>query len=148
MESVLRALIIYLVILFIFRISGKRTLSNSTPFDLVLVLIISETTQEALVDGDYSLTNCIVLITTLIVIDFSLSFLKQRSRKMEKVIEGTPMLIVENGKPLKDRMDRARISEDDVLSSARQLRGLEKMEQIRYAILETNGTITVIPSGN
>lgn len=145
MDSVIRPLIVYLLLLVIFRISGKRTMSDTTPFDMVLLLIISETVQEALIDGDHSMTNAAVLIITLVLADVGISLLKQRSKRIEKILEGTPTIIVEDGKPLKQRMDRARIGEDDILEAARELQGLERMEQIKYAVLEKSGTITVIP---
>lgn len=146
MESVIRAAVIYAILFIILRLSGKRTLSDSSPFDLVLLLIISETVQEALVDEDYSITNTTLLVVTLILIDLGLSIIKRNSREAARFIEGSPMIIVERGKPLKERMDKARISEDDIMEAARQLQGLERMEQIKYAVLETNGTITIIPA--
>jgi uncharacterized membrane protein YcaP (DUF421 family) len=145
MESVIRASIVYIILFIILRLSGKRTLSDATPFDLVLLLIISETVQEALVDEDYSITNSVLLVLTLILIDLGLSIVKQTFKPVAKFIEGSPMIVVERGKPLKERMDKARISEDDILEAARQLQGLERMDQIKYAVLETNGTISIIP---
>ena len=145
MDSVIRPLVVYIILLVIFRISGKRTMSNTTPVDMVLLLIISETVQEALIDDDHSVTNAVILVITLVMADVGISLLKLRSPKMEKILEGTPTIIVEDGKPLKDRMDRARIGEDDVLEAAREKQGLERMDQIKFAVLEKSGTITVIP---
>jgi uncharacterized membrane protein YcaP (DUF421 family) len=145
MDSIIRPLIVYLMLLALFRLSGKRTMAQTTPFDMVLLLIISETVQEALIDGDHSITNAFVLVVTLVLADVLISFLKQRWKKFDKVIDGTATIIVEDGKPLKDRMDRARIDEADVMEAARELQGLERMEQIKYAVLEKDGTITVIP---
>lgn len=145
MESIIRAAAVYLVIFILFRLSGKRTLANTTPFEMVMLLIISETTQEALVDGDYSLTNCFMLIITLLLIDQLLSFIKMRSKGVEKILDGVPMILVDKGNPLKDRMEKSRIGEDDILESAREAHGLENMQQIKYAVLEKNGSISIIP---
>jgi uncharacterized membrane protein YcaP (DUF421 family) len=82
---------------------------------------------------------------TLVFIDIVISFLKSRSEKVQKVLEGVPTIIVENGRSLEERMRNARVSEDDVMEAARRLRGIERLEQIRYAVLEVNGGITVIP---
>jgi uncharacterized membrane protein YcaP (DUF421 family) len=145
MDTVLRGLSVYVFLLIIFRISGKRSLGQVTSFDFVLLLIIAETTQQALLGDDYSVTNAFLLIGTLVGVDIGLSLLKQRSAKLDRLLEGTPLVIVEDGKPLKDRMDKARVDEEDVLHAGRELQGLERMEQIKYAVLERNGDITVVP---
>jgi uncharacterized membrane protein YcaP (DUF421 family) len=144
MDSVLRAAAAYAFVWLIFRIAGKRSLAEITTFDFVLLLIISETTQAALVDTDNSLTNTVLLIVTMVGIDVGLSLWKQRSRRVEKVIDGVPLVIVADGIPLYERMRKARVDEGDVLAAARQWRGLERMEQVKYAVLERNGGITVI----
>ena len=114
-------------------------------FDFVLLLIIAETTQQALLGDDYSLTNAFILITALIGIDIGLSLLKRRFKRLDRIIDGQPTLVVENGKPLHDRMQIVRVDEADVLEAARRLRGLERMDQIKYAILEQSGGITIVP---
>jgi uncharacterized membrane protein YcaP (DUF421 family) len=145
MDTVLRGLSIYVFLLMIFRISGKRSLGQVTSFDFVLLLIIAETTQQALLGDDYSVTNAFLLIGTLVGLDIGLSLLKQRSAKLDRLLEGAPLVIVEEGEPLKDRMDKTRVDEEDILHAARELQGLERMEQIKYAVLERNGDITVVP---
>jgi uncharacterized membrane protein YcaP (DUF421 family) len=145
MDAVLRGLSVYMFLLIIFRISGKRSLGQVTSFDFVLLLIIAETTQQALLGDDYSVTNAFLLIGTLVGIDIGLSLLKQRSAKLDRLLEGAPLVIVENEKLLKDRMDKARVDEEDILHAARELQGLERMEQIKYAVLERNGDITIVP---
>ena len=74
-----------------------------------------------------------------------LSLLKQRSRTIERLVEGTSLILVENGKVLKERMDKERVGEEDILEAARMLQGLERLDQIKYAVLERNGEITIIP---
>ncbi|MGZ8385824.1 MAG: DUF421 domain-containing protein [Nitrospira sp.] len=145
METVLRALSIYLVLLLVFRLAGRRTLMQMTSFDFVLLLIISEATQNAILGNDYSITTGILAIVTLVGTDILLSYWKQRSAKVERWLDGLPLIIVNNGIPLKPLMDRARVNEEDVLAAARQGPGLERMEQIKYAVLEVGGGISVIP---
>ena len=145
MDSVFRALAIYAVLLLIFRISGKRSLSQITTFDFVLLLVIGEATQQALLGDDFSLTNAFIVIVTLVGVDVGLSLLKQRSPKLELLLDDAPLIIVENGRPLKERMDKARIDESDVLTAARELQGLERMDQIKYAVLERSGGVSIIP---
>ena len=145
MGSVLRAAAVYGFLLVLVRISGRRTLASMTTFDFILVLIISEATQNAMLGDDQSMTNGFLVVTTLIVLDIGLSLWKQRSPWLEKWIEGVPTVLVENGRPLKDRMDKARIDASDIMQAARELQGLERMDQIKFAVLERNGVITVVP---
>jgi uncharacterized membrane protein YcaP (DUF421 family) len=147
MDSVIRAVAIYGILLIIFRVSGKRSLAQITTFDFVLLLIISEATQQALLGDDFSLINAFVVIITLIGLDIALSLLKQRSPTFELLIDDTPLIIVEDGRPLKERMDKARIDESDILASARELQGLERMDQIKYAVLERSGGVSIVPKG-
>jgi uncharacterized membrane protein YcaP (DUF421 family) len=147
MDSVIRAVAIYGILLIIFRVSGKRSLAQITTFDFVLLLIISEATQQALLGDDFSLINAFVVIITLVGLDIALSLLKQRSPTFELLIDDTPLIIVEDGRPLKERMDKARIDESDILASARELQGLERMDQIKYAVLERSGGVSIIPKG-
>ncbi|MDQ2656314.1 MAG: hypothetical protein M3Y60_02755, partial [Bacteroidota bacterium] len=99
MNPVLRGLAIYVFILLLFRIMGKRSLSEATTFDLVLLLIISEVTQQALVGHDYSLTGAFILIVTLTTTDLVFSLLKENFPFFGKVTEGLPLIIVNEGRP-------------------------------------------------
>ena len=145
MDSVLRGVAIYTFLLFIFRIAGRRTLAQMTNFDLVLLLLIGESTQQGLLGNDFSITNAFLVVLTLVGLDIGISLWKQRSPQIEKLVEGVPLVIVENGKPLKDRMHKARVDESDILTAARTLQGLERMDQIKYAVLERSGGISIIP---
>jgi uncharacterized membrane protein YcaP (DUF421 family) len=144
-NAVLRALVMYAFLLVVFRVSGKRSLAEITTFDFLLLLILSETTQQAMVGNDHSMTNAFLLIITWVGIDILLSVVKQKSPRVEKWMEGVPVVIVEDGRPLYDRMQAQRVDEDDILTAARKLQGLERMEQIKYAVLERSGGISVIP---
>lgn len=145
MESVLRAVIVYFFLLLIFRISGRRTLAQITDFDLILMLIISEAAQQGLVGENFSLTNAFLVIITLVLLDIFLSLVTVRMPLLTKIVEGVPTVIVEDGKPLRDRMRWARIDDSDVLSAARERHGILRMDEIQYAVLERNGGISIIP---
>ena len=145
MDSVLRGLAIYFFLLLVFRISGRRTLSKATTFDLVLLLIISEVTQEAMVDSDHSITNSAVLILTLVMTSLGLSELKQHFPKFRYLLEGRSVMIVRDGEMLRERMNELRVDEDEILEAARGTQGLESVEQIKYGFVEPNGEITVVP---
>jgi uncharacterized membrane protein YcaP (DUF421 family) len=145
MDSVLRGAATYLFVWLIFRITGKRTLAEITTFDAVLLLIISETTQAALVDNDNSFTNSALLILSMLGLDVFFSCVKQRFPTVEKVMDGTPLLIVNRGELQREAMERERVDERDILHAARDLQGLGTLAEIEYAILEQTGEITIIP---
>ena len=145
MDSVVRGLVVYLFLLVIFRLSGKRTLAQATTFDLALLLIISETTQEAMIDDDHSIMNALLLILTLVGIDIAISLWTQRSKSLERWVDDVPLILLEDGRPMKERMEKSRVDEADILHAARECQGLERLEQIKYAVLERSGEITIIP---
>lgn len=145
MDSVLRAAAIYFVLLLLFRITGNRSLAQITVFDFVLLLIISESAQQGITGNDYSVVNAVILISTLAGIDILISLFKQRSSKVDRVIDGLPLILVRQGEVLKDRLEKVRVDEDDILEAARELQGLEGMRQIKYAVLERSGDISIIP---
>jgi uncharacterized membrane protein YcaP (DUF421 family) len=145
MNPVLRGIAIYLFLLLWLRVMGKRSLAESTTFDFVLLLIISEVTQQALVGEDYSLTGSFILIITLIGVDLIFSFLKDKFQLFGKVTEGVPLIIAENGKLLHGRMHKVKVNEEDILEAARFAHGLENVNQIKYAILEKDGSISIVP---
>ena len=145
MNPVIRGIIVYVFLLLILRIMGKRSLSETTTFDLIVLLIISEVTQQAMIGRDESLTGAAILITTLLGMDLLFTLLKRPFKLFEKVVEGTPLIIVDRGKPLRERMNKIKVDESDVMQAARSKQGIEKMEQVKYAVLEKDGTISVIP---
>ena len=145
MESVIRPVLVYLVLLLLLRLTGKRTLAQITSFDFVLLLTIGNATQQALIGEDNSMVHGAILVATLISLNYVLQLLKQHSKWFSHVLDDIPLVIVADGKPLKDRMHKARVDEDDVMDAARESCGLEHMDQIRHAILERDGQISIIP---
>ena len=145
MDSVVRAAAVYLALLLLFRIVGKRTLAETGTFDFVLLLIIAEATQQAMIDDDNSMTNAFLIIMTLLTLNIGFSLLKQRWPLVDRLIDDVPVLIVVDGNPIKDRMDRARVDERDILQAARETQGLARLDQIQYAVLERDGAISVVP---
>lgn len=145
MDPVIRSAAVYVALLVFLRLAGRRTLIQMTSFDFVLLLIIGEATQNALLQNDSSVTNALLVVLTLISLDIAFSYIKQRVPIVARWIDGVPMIIVWDGRPLTDLMVKARVSEVDVLTAARESQGLERMEQIKYAVLETTGSISIIP---
>lgn len=145
MDVVLRTIAVYVFLLAVLRLAGKRTLSEMSTFDFVLVLIVSEATQNALIVDDHSLSNGLAVVLALVAMDRLASGLKRRFPRLEKVVDGTPLTLVDHGRVLQERLDASRVTLDDVLQAARHTRGLRRLEQIRYAVLEPSGGISVIP---
>ena len=104
-----------------------------------------ESTQQALIGTDFSMTTGVLLIVSLVGIDMTFSFIKARAPRVDRWIEGLPLVIVEDGKPLHDRMARSRVDEEDVLAAARERQGLARMDDIKYAVLERSGGISIVP---
>ncbi len=145
MDLVIRGIAIYLFLLLIFRISGKRSLRNATTFDFVLLLIIAETTQQALVGDDASVTGAVLLIVLLVGTDILLSLLKRWSPRVDRLLEGHALVILRNGVPLAARMHLERVDDEDILSAARETRGIDRLDDIERAVLERNGGISIMP---
>jgi uncharacterized membrane protein YcaP (DUF421 family) len=145
MNSVIDVVMLYVFLVLLFRCTGKRTLHQATVFDLVLLLVIAEACQQALLGDDPSLTQAVVVITTLVLVDVALSVAKQRWIGVDRWLDGRPLLLVEDGRPLAERMRLSRVDEEDILVAARELQGLERIDQIRYAVLERDGRISIVP---
>jgi uncharacterized membrane protein YcaP (DUF421 family) len=145
MDSVIRGLCVYLFLLIVLRISGKRSISSMTPFDFVLVLILSETVQQAMIDDDSSLTNAMLLVVTLIGFDILLSILKMKIPALGRAIDSTPVVIMKQGEMDRSSMKAERVDEQDILSHARAQEGISRLDEIDYAIVEQDGSITIVP---
>lgn len=145
MQSVFRAAAVYFILLLVFRVAGNRSIGQITAFDFILLLIISEAIQQALISTDYSITNAFLIVVTLVGLDIMMSLWKQRSGKIARVLDGLPILVIEDGKLHHDRMKKERVEESDILRAAREKQGLERLDQIKHAIVEATGGVTVIP---
>ena len=144
METVIRITVIYFVILVGLRLLGKRELSQLTPQELVTLMLIPEIVSQSMVGEDFSVTNGVIGVATILSLVFLASLLKQKSRKMEQLIEGKPSLLVERGRFIDDTLNRERISPDEVFGEMHKS-GLESLEQVKWAILETDGKISIVP---
>jgi uncharacterized membrane protein YcaP (DUF421 family) len=145
METILRAAALYLIVWLVMRVTGKRTLAQVTIFDFVLLLIISQAGQQALLGDDLSLTNAFLIIVTLIGIHLLFTLAAYRWPAFDKFANDVPLVLIADGDILHDRMQRSRVSEDDILEQARMAHGLERMDQIKHAVLERTGGISVVP---
>jgi len=144
MNPIVRSVILFFLLYLILRFSGKRTLAQISTFDTILILIISGATQKALISNDFSLINFLLLIVSLVGITYFLNFLEIKSPLFDQVGDGLPLILVKDGKFLRERMKKVQVSEGDILESARLSEGSRSIENIKYAILERGGKISII----
>jgi uncharacterized membrane protein YcaP (DUF421 family) len=144
MEIVFRGLIIYFFLFLLFRIIGKRAVNSDTPFGLVLVLLISSSVADAIKNLDRSLTAGFLLAFTLVGTHFIISALKNGNHLIARIVDDVPTLIVKDGKPLEGVMKRSKVNKEDILAAGRKQK-VTKIEDIKYAILEIDGSINIIP---
>jgi uncharacterized membrane protein YcaP (DUF421 family) len=140
---ILRGSLVFGVVLLFLRVSGKRQVGQMTPFDLVLLLLISNAVQNSMNGGDNSITAGIILAASLIAADAFLSYLTRKSRKWETLIEGQALLVVHNGRVLEDALRRSGMTRHDLMAGLR-IEGCASLEQVHGAVLETNGRVSVL----
>ena len=141
---VLRATAIYALVMVLVRVSGKRAVGQFTPFDLVLLILIGNAVQNGINGGDNSLTGAAIMATTLVALNWLVAFATSRSRKMEKVVEGVPVVLARRGKLYRDVLRSELVSEDD-FKEALRMNNVADVEEVELALLETNGSISVVP---
>lgn len=145
MDAVLRAVAMYAILMLIFRLTGKRSLAQITTFDFVLLLVIGEATQQALLGNDFSITTAVLVIITLLLMEVAVDYLQRFFPRLEPIMDDVPLVLVEQGKVIDRHLKKSRISSGDILEAAREKQGLERMDQIKYAVLERTGSISIIP---
>jgi uncharacterized membrane protein YcaP (DUF421 family) len=144
---VVRAIAVYGFLLVLMRLMGKRSLAQVTVFDLLVLLIISEATQQGMTGNDFSVTNSIILVTTLVLLQRAADTLTNRSPRSDRLLNDVPTVIVQDGRPIADRMRHHDLSDGELLEEVRKAAGLETLDKVRYAVLERDGSISVIKSG-
>lgn len=147
METVVRITTIYLVILVGLRLLGKRELSQLTPLELITLMLIPEIVSQSMIGEDFSITNGVIGITTIFSLVFVTSLLKQKVKAFERIVEGSPSVLVERGRFNKENLNKERITPDEVFSEMHKS-GLEYLSQVKWAILETDGKISIVPENS
>ncbi len=143
LDIALRSAAVYLAILVGLRVLGKSHLAQLSIIDFVLVLLISNAVQNAMVGNDNSLLGGLIAAGTLIAVNYVLSFILYRFRRTETVLEGTPTLLIHNGKIISRHLEQERISVDELERAIRE-HGLEHSSQVKSAVMELDGTISMI----
>lgn len=146
-EIVLRSSVVYLFLLGLIRVTGKRQIGQLAPFDLVLLLVLSNAVQNSMNAGDNSLIGGLLSAATLIVLNSALAVATHRSKRLEALVEGRPQVLIHNGKLYDNVMQEARLTSHELSAALRQS-GCLSVEEVHYAVLENNGSISVIARKN
>jgi len=142
-EFLLRAAAIYIALLIFLRLSGKRSVGEFTPFDFVVLILLSESAQGALTGGDESIPGALLLVATLVGLNYLVGLLSARFKSVDKLVEGEPVVLVRHGKILHRALKRENVPISDLEESLRK-NGLTNASTVELAMLETNGEITVV----
>lgn len=143
MDIVFRAVFLYLFVIFVMRVIGRRELSSMTPFDLVLLIVLGDAIQQGLTQDDYSVTGAVIAVAAIATMQVLTSYLSFRSKRVRKVMEGDPLVIVDRGEVVRDNLVRERMTVDEVAEEARQQQ-ISSLDEVEWAILESNGQISFI----
>jgi uncharacterized membrane protein YcaP (DUF421 family) len=142
-EIVLRSLAVYLFILAAIRLFGKKELSQLSIFDLVLILLISNSVQNAMVGPDNSLVGGLIAASSLFVANYILTFLIYKNRKIASFLQGNPVLLIHNGKVIENNLRKEQITITEIEQAARE-HGVESLEDVNLAVLEVDGSISIL----
>jgi uncharacterized membrane protein YcaP (DUF421 family) len=142
-ELVVRAAVVYIFLLTLLRFTGKRQIGQLAPFDLVLLLVLSNAVQNSMNGGDNSLAGGLISAATLVAINCGIGYGTFRSKKLEALVEGRPELIIHNGRVYENAMRRAKLTHHELSAALRQA-GCNCPEEVQAAILENNGAISVV----
>ena len=143
-ELIVRGVVVYAFLLALLRLTGKRQVGQLAPFDLVLLLVLSNAVQNSMNAGDNSLVGGLISATTLVLLNYLVGLATYRSKRMEAIVEGRPQVLIHNGKLFEDVMAGAMLTHHELHAALRQA-GCTCVEEVRSAILENNGSISVVP---
>jgi uncharacterized membrane protein YcaP (DUF421 family) len=144
---IIRAVIVYVFLLILLRFTGKRQVGQLAPFDLVLLLVLSNAVQNAMNGGDNSITGGLILATTLVVLNWIVGWATFRSKRLEAIIEGRPVILIHDGKIDHEALRKMQLTTHE-LKAALRAEGCSSEEEIRFAVLENNGHVTVVRREN
>ena len=145
MDLVLRATVVFFAIFFVTRVIGRRELSTMEPFDLILLIVTGDLMQQAVTQSDYSLTGGLTVLATIALLTVALSYVSFKLPRLRPVLDGEPLVLVQDGEIIERNLRRERITVGELLAEARQQQ-VASVDQIRFAVLETNGRISIIPA--
>ena len=144
MDIVLRAAFAYVFILFLMRVVGRRELSSMGPSDLILLVVMGDLIQNGVTQSDYSVIGVVLATSTFGLLAVVTSYTVFRSPRAKSVIEGEPLILVQNGEAIERNLKGERLTLDDLMEEARAQQ-VDSLDQIKWAVLESNGSISIIP---
>ncbi len=144
MDLVIRAAVAFLFVFFLTRVIGRRELSSMQPFDLIMLVMIGDLVQQGVTQNDFSVTGALLVGGTITLLTVAVSYVSFRFPRVRPVLDGDPVIILEDGKPIDRNLRRNRISIEELAAAARQEQ-LASLDDVRWAVLETNGRISFIP---
>ncbi len=142
---VLRTVIVYVALLAGLRLAGKRELGQMTPFDLVVILLIANAVQNAMVGPDTSVTGGLIAAGILVLLNYGVAQGRERLPWLRRAVEGIPTLLIDDGKFVREHLRREGLDEDEVMMAIRE-HGVPDVKDVRMAVLETDGSISIVPA--
>ena len=143
MDIALRATFAFFFVFLITRVVGRRELGSLEPFDLILLIVLGDLVQQGITQSDYSVTGLVVAVTTMALLTVLVSYVSYRFPRLRPVLEGEPVVIIHDGRPVERNLERERLTLDEVMAEAR-LQQIASLDGIKWAVLETNGQISFI----
>ena len=144
MDIVLRAFVAYVFILFLMRVVGRRELSSMEPSDVILLVVIGDLVQNGVTQSDYSVTGIVLAAGTIGVLATITAVITHRWSRIRNVIEGEPVILVQDGQLIERNMKNERLTQDEVMEQARLQQGVESLDEAKWAVLETSGSISIV----
>jgi uncharacterized membrane protein YcaP (DUF421 family) len=143
MDLVLRSVVVFGFLLVLTRVIGRRELSSLEPFDLILLIVVGDAVQQGLNQDDYSLTGAVLVVSTFAVLQVGVSWLNYRFPRVRPVLEGEPIIVVQDGKVIEKNIKRERLTVEELAEEARKQQ-IASLSEVEWAVLETSGIITFI----
>lgn len=144
MDLVIRAAVMFFFVYLLTRIIGRRELSSLQPFDLIMLVMIGDLVQQGVTQNDFSVTGAFLVGGTIALLTVLVSYVSFRFPRLRPVLDGDPVIVLEDGKPIERNLRRNRIALDELAAAARQNQ-IDSLDDVRWAVLETNGRISFIP---
>jgi uncharacterized membrane protein YcaP (DUF421 family) len=143
MDIVFRAIALYAFVVFVMRVIGRRELSSLSAIDLVMLIVLGDAIQQGLTQDDYSVTGAVIAVSTIAAVQVGSSYLSFRSKRARRILEGEPIVIVQDGKLIERNMKRERLTEDEVAEEMRAQQ-IASVGEVAWGILESDGTMSFI----
>ena len=147
MDLVIRAAVAFLFVYLLTRVIGRRELSSMQPFDLIMLVMIGDLVQQGVTQNDFSVTGSVLVGTTIALMTVAVSYTSFRFPRLRPLLDGEPVIVVEDGKPIDRNLRRNRITLEELAAAARA-EGIGSLDSVRWAVLETNGKISFLPKGD